>query len=59
MQENRLVYWADYLSTDRLRHARHAMTWENFNFAVTIAADPRVGHISAVEVTCDTNRENR
>jgi len=35
------------------------MTWENFNNAITAAADPRPGHISAICVTYDTNPENR
>jgi len=35
------------------------MTWENFNNAIAAAADPRLGHISALRVTYDTNPENR
>lgn len=47
-----------YLSTDRLRHARRAMTRENFIFHGGPTPRRALPHIAARSVTEDTIREN-
>ena len=50
--------WPEYLSTDRPRHARHAMTRQNFIFRTDRNRAFAVSHTPSAAVTLATKREN-